>query len=474
MKRILCLMLTALFLLPLLSLAEGEVLFPARGDNGLWGYIDRTGAFVILPQYAAESPWLNGYACVTADSELWGIVDAAGAYALPMEYLVEWAAGGRAIAVFDAKSPDVKPTYAVQWSDTVCGIFDTLTGHFSGFQWLTADPPDSDSPYVPVMDDSMTWGWADAATGDMVIPCQFAYADDFRDGWAMAGLPYEDETGGDIVDVLVSEQGDIVYAPAGLSIDPWNGLGGGLIPVYNADDEYGFMDTEGNLVLEPRPEWREVWPFEGNFAVVTDLSSGVFEFIDRAGNILPGVRALPEGRGGYAFVNGLIAVFVEDPDSGVYFPGAMNEMGQIVFTLPDKNIGWIGNFLCNGLIWYLEERGDMSGYYYEITFCGLMDGQGRRVTDSLYQFYDDEGPEFSEGVAPVFVREDGKLLGGYIDEQGNWFLAPNYKHVTPFENGLAYVKTTDGRGGYIDRGGKEVYLWTTDENLYTWQSDLPR
>ena len=166
MKKLIWIVLWLILLPRCAFAAEEAALFPAKGENGQWGYIDRTGAFVIPPQYAQISPWFGQYAAVSEDGELWGIVDAKGDFALPMEYVIDWATGDRAMGVYDTKSPDIKPTYAVTWSDAVCGVFDTQTGFFSGFRWRSADVSSGfDTPWVAVMDDSMTWGFADAATG---------------------------------------------------------------------------------------------------------------------------------------------------------------------------------------------------------------------------------------------------------------------------------------------------------------------
>ena len=306
-----------------------------------------------------------------------------------------------------------------------------------------------------------------------MIPCQFARADDFHEGWAVAGLPTLDETGGDIVNVLVNEQGGIVYPPEGLEIDWWSRVSEGLAAVRDPQSDCaGYMDVTGRLVIPP--QWIEVYPFHVDFAVVwASAWEGVFQYIDRAGNILPGVRARPEGQGGYEFVNGLTSVAVEDPESGIWWPGAMNERGEIVFTLTGRDI-WLWNFMDNGLAWYTKWHPEAGEYEYQQRFFGLVDSRGNIVTDSLFKCIQDEGSPFSEGLAAVRIPDGGSNLYGYIDETGNWAIAPNYLYAFSFENGLAYVKTEDGRGGYIDRDGKEVYLWTTDENLYFWQSDLPQ
>ena len=476
-KGIVLLCLLALLLSPLCALAAEDALFPARGENGLWGFIDRTGQFVIPPRYEKVSPWRGRFAAVTEDGENWGIVDETGALALPLEYVVEWNEECTVFAVYDAAVPDIKASFAVTLGDTVCGLLDTKTGFFTGFRWKSAALPwyDSwlDAPLLPVRGENGLWGFVKLDTGEQFLPCQFAeVADDFHEGWAIVRLPPE---GGqrEGVFVLVSEGGEIVYPPEGLEIDPWSRVREGLVAVRDPQtDEAGYMDVTGHLAIPP--QWIDVYPFQGDFAVVwASPWEGIFQYVDQEGNILAGVRARPDGMGGYAFVDGLTSVAVEDPESGHWWPAAMNERGEIVFTLADSEI-WLWNFMDNGLVWYTEWRPEAGDYEYEQRFYGLMDREGNKITDSIFKCIADEGSPFAEGVAAARIPDGGTNLYGYIDETGNWAIAPNYPFALSFENGLAVVETADGRGGYIDHEGKEVYLWKTDEKLSFWQSDLPQ
>ena len=472
MKRWMMLLLMMLMLLPPgTGMAEDAALFPAKGENGLWGYIDRTGAFAIPPQYAEISPWLGRWAAVSADGALWGIVDAEGNAALPQEYVIEWNAGGRALAVYRADSPDIRADWAVPLGAQVCGLFDLATGAFTGFRWKSAALPWVDTPLIPVLGDNHLWGYANLETGEQPIPCQFAEAHEFHEGWAVVQLPpVESDWAGW---ALVSEEGALVSPPEGLAIDPWSRVSQGLVTVRDLEtDTAGYMDTQGRLAIPPR--WNEAYPFSGNFGVVENYS-GVWacRYVDREGNMVSGVSARPEENGGYEFVNGLTSVFVEDPAGGSSRPGAMNEAGEILFTLPGENVFWLWNFMENGLAWYMEWHPEAGEGWYEQQFYGLADSEGNLLTPSLFSCVDEEGSPFSEGLAPVYLKGAGKYSGGYLDEKGNWAIAPNYWYVGPFENGLAIVKTELNRCAYIDHEGEEVYAWTMQDDSHWWDTGLP-
>ncbi len=470
MKKLLPVMIVLALLMPLcVCMAEDTALFPARGDNGLWGYIDRFGAFVIEPRYERESPWMGRYAAVSEDGRLWGIVNARGGWVMPPEYVITWETGGRAMAVFDADPPDIRADHAVEDGVQVCGLFDLQTGAFTGFRWKSADLHWFDTPMIPVLGDNGLWGCLDLDTGEQ-IPCRFVKIREFNEGWAVAQLPPADGENEGIC-VLVSKTGDIVYPPEGLQIKWWSRVGEGLITVWDPGTQStGYMDVSGKMVIPPH--WYRGYPFEENFAVVED-HEGYYRYIDREDNVLPGINARPEDNGDYGFVNGLTSVFVHDPDSGDTRPGAMNDRGEIVFTLEGKNVCWLWNFMDNGLAWYMEWHPEAGEYWYEYPFYGLVDSEGNKVTDSVFVCIEDEGSPFCEGLAAVFPADDSRALRGYIDETGNWAIAPKYAGAYSFSGGLAYVKTTDGRCGYIDHNGAEVYLWQTEDGLAIWDDGLP-
>ncbi len=72
MKKILAFLL-AVCLLTCLTSAMGEpekdALFPAKGGNGLWGYINREGVFVIPPQFDGARDFRGDYAVITVYPE---------------------------------------------------------------------------------------------------------------------------------------------------------------------------------------------------------------------------------------------------------------------------------------------------------------------------------------------------------------------------------------------------------------------
>ena len=74
----------------------------------------------------------------------------------------------------------------------------------------------------------------------------------------------------------------------------------------------------------------------------------------------------------------------------------------------------------------------------------------RSLGCELYE--DDTECRFSEGLHPV--KQNG--LWGYIDEQAQWVIPPQYDSADNFRDSLALVEK-DGKLMYIDHGGAVVW-----------------
>ena len=111
-----------------------------------------------------------------------------------------------------------------------------------------------------------------------------------------------------------------------------------------------------------------------------------------------------------------------------------------------------------GLLWY--QRNERYG------LIRVQDDRVEFLTEAVFEgdlhFMTDDNPqmnwlpmdmEFSEGLYRVKLNG----LWGYIDENGQWAIPPQYDSARNFRDGLALVK----------RGGKLMYI-DHDENI-VWQ-----
>ena len=186
----------------------------------------------------------------------------------------------------------------------------------------------------------------------------------------------------------------------------------GLARVSNEKFKFGFINTQGKLVIPFKYDWAHN-VHEGWIYVEQQLKKwgNVGGFIDTKGEVIIPMRLnmppvpLPENER-YQFSEGLIGV-----------PWKYEPFGKFGYRYADKN--------------------------------------GKFVLDTPYNYAD----RFSNGLAPINI-DFGKA--GYIDRQGKVLFTDNYYVTAPFSEGLARVRpnaTTaedDMRFGFINTKGKLV------------------
>ena len=77
LRKGIALLMILMMAFPACAGAEGETLYPARGEQGLWGCINAQGEWVIEPQFRHGAAFgTNDYALV--ESGGWGFIDRKG------------------------------------------------------------------------------------------------------------------------------------------------------------------------------------------------------------------------------------------------------------------------------------------------------------------------------------------------------------------------------------------------------------
>lgn len=70
--------------------SEGLAVAKIEGDfNGKWGYIDKTGKYAIKPQFDAAGPFSEGLAAVNIGGDIngkWGFIDKSGKFVIKPQY----------------------------------------------------------------------------------------------------------------------------------------------------------------------------------------------------------------------------------------------------------------------------------------------------------------------------------------------------------------------------------------------------
>lgn len=187
----------------------------------------------------------------------------------------------------------------------------------------------------------------------------------------------------------------------------------------------GYMDTKGNIVIEPA--FIDAWLFSDGLAQVwtTDGERG---YIDKTGQLV--IPAIYD-RATMFFDE---RAFVHVTDGPIV---CINTVGEVVFELPDIIEA---GFFAEGLA-AVRNSNDKWGF---------VNTQGEMVITPQY----DDAQAFSEGLAAV--RMGNKY--GYINHEGQYVINPQFHGVDAFSCGYAFVKKSQylSQYDYINKKGKIV------------------
>ena len=184
---------------------------------------------------------------------------------------------------------------------------------------------------------------------------------------------------------------------------------GNLVKI-KVDNKYGFIDKDGNIVIQP--QFQGVSDFSENLAEIYVGGKFSTAYIDRSGKIV----IQPQFDVGSKFSEGFAWV-------------GFNK---------DKTEYKIGNRT------YYNSGGSHS-FNYDI---GFVDKTGKYITEPIFTFAGD----FAEGLAFVKTK-DAKF--GFIDKTGKFAIQPKFDWADDFSEGLALV-FVNGKYGFIDKTGKLV------------------
>ena len=335
--------------------------------------------------------------------------------------------------------------------DNFAGFFDIPSGCFSGLKWTGIWPWISDSRLIPVSDGHFCAGYADRATGDLVIPCRYYSVDPSCFHGGVASVSLIDEMGNPAGFYLIDEAGGTIPLPEGIHAVIYEGAFHGRVMVEDDSGLFGYADPMGQIVIPPgyvRANSFKETPLGAAATVL--FAEGDWGVIDPDGNVLS--RGIECGSWwGPDFKNGYRSEKTGENEYSLF-----DMMGNNVMTLTAENIVFLGTPMKNGLCWFAV--GDRSSWLDER--YGLADLQGNIVADPAWLMPDlTEITEPSEGLKTVVQMIGGERKYGYLSVTGEAAIPCIYDEAEDFENGLARVRIGN-RCGYIDHDGNEVYFWT--------------
>lgn len=194
--------------------------------NGKMGYVDRTGKVVIEPKYDAAYPFIDGRAAVQVEFKV-GFIDKTGRETIPMIY--EYGSAPR-------------------FSEGLAHVLFKNDNFFidnNGKEALRSAADSYPDPYPSNFSEGLVaWVFANGKMGyldekgKIVVPALFDYEGDFSEGLAAVELNEEygfiDKTG-----IIVIEPRSYLYLPQFVN---------GLARVTTRDFNFGYIDKKGKFV----------------------------------------------------------------------------------------------------------------------------------------------------------------------------------------------------------------------------------
>ncbi len=283
------------------------------------------------------------------------------------------------------------------------------------------------------------WGFIDR-TGKIVVPLQFASANDFHEGLALVtanGKKLFIDAAGRVV---ITPQFDIIHdfseGLAAVNVGEKRIPNLGLI---SNPGKWGYIDKAGKLVLPLKFTHAE--DFSEGMAAVTDGDRG--GFIDHQGKFVFDVP-LDVTLG---FHEGVV---------GVLWKGNLTYLdrsGKKIATPGDY--GPKSNSFSEGLV-PISIKGKW----------GFMDRIGKLMIEPQYE----DAENFSGGLAPVKVRREetvwcppdesgnrsgATMMWGFINKAGKLVIPAVFNSAEPFSEGVAAVSKCD-QAYFIDKTGKTI------------------
>jgi hypothetical protein len=428
-----------------------------------WGFIDKTGKFLVVPRHDAVKRFSNGVAIVKDGDQCFSIDRSEKILSGPRTFIEEASEANERRWAREAedKAAQNKSKYRGDiWDATgqklianasevnlsifseglaACEIPVHLMSKFDQNSLIRSSGAISPHGYpdsvAPEDRNHNRYGFIDTR-GRMVIPPRFYYANDFHNGvasvdhWATELQPDAQKSG------YINRDGQLI---GGKYFDyAWSFENGFAIIRKKAIDgigeEWGFIDDHGRQIMDG---YVEVHSFSEGLAGVK-LKNGKWGFIDTDSKMIVSPQFDLVQR---EFSDGLIYV-----KSAQGF-GFMDKTGKLVIPphLADAggfSEGWAAAAIDAPQNEKLKLLADNVEWH-----CGFIDTKGHQAI--FPRFYG--ARHFSEGLCAV---QDG-LLWGFINNAGKMVIAPRFDAAMSFSEGLAAVMKNDN-WGFIDKTGNYV------------------
>jgi len=236
--------------------------------NQHWGFINKQGKIVIQTKYHSVGPFSDGLAAAQNDDAKWGYINASGDIVIPFNF--RWA--GRFHEGLAAAAVDKNAGYIDKRGNFVVKPRFAIAGDFSGGLASVRVGGKTDSLLLGPAGGRWFFIGRDGATR-IALPRNVEHAEDFAEGRA-----------------VIQIHGKCGYIdPSGAVVIPLRFFGcsdfsEGLANVFK-DDKAQYIDTNGRVALDV--PYSGIHPFKNGLAAVEEGGSGPTQklgYIDKQGN----------------------------------------------------------------------------------------------------------------------------------------------------------------------------------------------
>jgi hypothetical protein len=249
-----------------------------RGKNILmkekYGYIDRTGQYIIPPQFDGANNFSEGLAAVWIYGK-WGYIDRTGEYTIAPQF--DWA-GNFSEGLVSATIDNIKYEYIdPSGQNIICPQFNYANNFSEGLAAVRIEDG---------------WGYIDT-TGQYIISPQFdCWVENFSEG--LAAVRVERDWG------YIDTTGQYIISPR---FERANSFSEGLAAVV-IDEKWGYIEATGEYIISPQFDWGDNFS-EGLAAICID---GKWGYINPTGEYV----IAPQFDWANNFSEGLAAVCIDE------------------------------------------------------------------------------------------------------------------------------------------------------------------
>ncbi len=285
----------------------------------------------------------------------------------------------------------------------------TVTITPSSSPQVTTSPAPSDTseaveplyPAPKLVNNEIKYGYIDA-TGKFVLEPAFDAAMDFNDGAAVVMM--------DSKYCVIDDGGNILFVNEGPINDYRNGYAVFAKVDTNGNSSYGYLDTKGNVVIEPG--FTQASNFTKDGKAYVSKGNGLYEQIDKTGAVLESYDLGSK----YNYAISIEDGYLVYPETDTNTVGVITMKGEDIFRPKYSDIVYLGNDLFG-----MKKPGLESYEESMVAEQAIFNIKGEQLSDYIYydlgSFYNNYSTATND-ESTFFVGMDGQIVANLPKFEG--------------------------------------------------------